>query len=354
MSPVNLPHGAGWYNSFRGSPTTRGPFGAGRLAGVRRGWERCGVKPTIRARVLVALATALGTILIAAVKVTQLQGAADFPYWWEAARMLRAGQNPYQLIAPGGPPFYHDNVFVYPITAAVATLPWSWLPVYVGSALFSAVGMGVLAFGITRENWNRWPGLMSFPVLWAISSGQWSPWVTAAALFPWLGCFGACKPTLGVAAFLYRLRWEYVASGLAICLLGFLFMPSWPWQWVANTHRSLAGNYHVPILVPGGAILALAALRWRRPEARLLLAMACVPQTPLPYDQLALILVPNTRYQSYVFAIWSYIALFLARVPAGHIEGKVASFRYLAYVVTFAYYLPLVILILRRPNRESD
>jgi len=41
MSPVNLPHGAGWYNSFRGSPTTRGPFGAGRLAGVRRGWERC-------------------------------------------------------------------------------------------------------------------------------------------------------------------------------------------------------------------------------------------------------------------------------------------------------------------------
>jgi len=284
------------------------------------------------------------------VKVTQLQGAADFPYWWEAARLLLTGGNPYTAIGPGGPPFYHDNVFVYPLSAAVATLPWSWLPVYVGSALFSAVGMGFLAFGLTRDGWERWPGLMSFPALWAVSSGQWSPWVTAAALMPALGCFGACKPTLGIAAFLYRLRWQYIVSGLAICLLAFALMPDWPLQWVANTKRSLAGNYHVPVLVPGGVILTLAALRWKRPEARLLLTMACVPQTMLAYDQLPLILIPNKRTHAYLFAIWSYLVLFASSIPAGHIKGKAPTLTYLSYVITYGYYLPLLWLVLRRPN----
>ena len=103
---------------------------------------------------------------------------------------------------------------------------------------------------------------------------------------------------------------------------------------------------------PGGFLVALAVLRWRRGEARLLLAMACVPQSMFPYDQLPLTLLARTRMQSYVFAIWSYLFIWAAWF-AGRgwtVVPKVDSLNFLARAIVWGYYLPLVVVVLRRPN----
>jgi hypothetical protein len=275
--------------------------------------------------------------------------------------MLLSGQNPYVAFTRGGP-YDFDNIFVYPLPAALVAVPFTWVSVKLGGALFNGFGVGLLAWALTKDGWARWPLLMSFPTLWAVTSGQWSTYVTAAALMPALGCFGACKPTLGAAAWTYKLRWQYIASGLAICLIAFVVMPDWPAQWYHATQRSLVGNYHVPLLVPGGFLVVAALLRWRRPDARLLVAMACVPQSMFPYDQLPLTLLARTRIQSYLFAIWSYLAIWGGWwIGEGRtVVSKVDSLNFLARAIVWGYYLPLVVLVLRRPNdaglgtRESN
>jgi len=51
--------------------------------------------------------------------------------------------------------------------------------------------------------------------------------------------------------------------------------PAWLGEWSAALHAGR--TYHAPFSRPGGWVLLLAALRWRRPEARLLLAIHCIP-----------------------------------------------------------------------------
>jgi hypothetical protein len=308
--------------------------------------------PTLRSRLIVAVVTAALTAIIASVKFAQVGYPIDFALFWSAGRALVHGLNPYAAVMPGGP-FKFDSGFLYPLPAAIAVAPLGFLPVNVAGQVFAAVGMGSLAFVLTRDGWQRWPILMSFPALWAVSSGQWSPFVTVAALTPAFAWAAACKPTLGLAAYLYRPSWRFLAIGGAFTVLAFLFQPSWPADWIHATQtRAAPGSYHVPLLVPGGIFLLLAALRWRRPEARLLLGMACIPQTMFPYDQLALGLVAQTRLQALVFSLWSYLAVWGARfVGEGPIaESKADTLAYLARVITWTIYLPLLVVVLRRPN----
>ena len=63
-----------------------------------------------------------------------------------------------------------------------------------------------------------------------------------------------------------------------------LVRPDWPLRWIDVSRQTRDINCQVPIAVQGGALLALALLRWRRADARLLLAMACVPQSMMLYD----------------------------------------------------------------------
>ena len=55
--------------------------------------------------------------------------------------------------------------------------------------------------------------------------------------------------------------------------------------------------------------MLLAILRWRRPEARLLIALACVPQSMLLYETVPLFLVPRTFRESALLVALSYVAL---------------------------------------------
>ena len=63
------------------------------------------------------------------------------------------------------------------------------------------------------------------------------------------------------------------------------------------------------IMRPLGFLLLLGALRWRSPEGRLILAMAFVPQSTLPYELLALALIPANLAEMVVYLAGTWIAV---------------------------------------------
>lgn len=307
--------------------------------------------PTVRQRVAVALAAALAAALVAWVKYRQAGPPMDFAFFWVAARAVMAGADPYAVIQRGA---QFDNAFVYPLPAAVTVVPFALMPQAVAGIVFAALGIGCLAYAITSD-WNRWPILMSFPALWAVGAGQWSPFVTAAALVPGFAFAAACKPTLGAAMWLRKPSWRFVWVGLIPVVLSLIVMPDWPVRWLDATRHATEGNYHVPLVQPFGFLLLLAAIRWRSPDARLLLGMAIVPQTMLFYDQLPLLLLARTRTQAYLFALWSYalpvVARFVGNGPTA--DSKTATLHYLAHVITWGMYLPALAWVLWRRDEGS-
>ncbi|MGQ0538059.1 MAG: hypothetical protein ACT4R6_03860, partial [Gemmatimonadaceae bacterium] len=137
--------------------------------------------------------------------------------------------------------------------------------------------------------------LVSAPFVMALNLGQWSPLITVAALSPTLGFLAALKPNIGLAVLLARPSACALGGTAIFAALSILLFPRWPLEWL-QAIRTLPGH-PAPILSVSGAgiVLAAAALRWRTPEGRLLLAMACVPQLMLFADQLPLMLAARTR-----------------------------------------------------------
>jgi hypothetical protein len=104
-----------------------------------------------------------------------------------------------------------------------------------------------------------------------------------------------------------------------------------------------------PILLrPGGVLLLLALIRWRLPEARLLAALACVPQTVGLYETLPLFLIPRTRWQGYALAGSSYVAAFgqvaaVPRLPGMTLDAVLADRWPFLFV---CLYLPALVMVL--------
>jgi hypothetical protein len=136
-----------------------------------------------------------------------------------------------------------------------------------------------------------------------------------------------------------------------LILAAFVVQPGWLGDWLAAVARDRQGAQYVPpVLVGPGALCLLALLRWRRPEARLLAALACIPQNYFFYDQLYLGLVLRSHWQFVVAALWSHAVLAVAaagELPAG--AQQVLSAHY-APVVVIGLYLPALLLVLLRPN----
>ena len=266
----------------------------------------------------------------------------DFAYYLLAAQDVVAGKNPF------------DRLMIYPLTAAVALVPLAPLSVEAAGILFVGFSMGCCAFALTRHNWNRLPILMSFPALWAMSSGQWAPLVACAAVSAGFGWAAACKPTLGLAMLVRTMNWRGFAIAAGFALATLLIQPTWPLAWLSAMRSfSGAGWHHIPVVVPGGVLLLLAALRWRSADGRLLLAMSLIPQSMFPYDQFALGLLARTRLQAIVWGLWSYAVVLVGFVlaPAG-LDTKAANAEYFSYVVVWGYYLPALIVVLRRKNES--
>src|SRR5262249_28654595 len=169
--------------------------------------------------------------------------------------------------------------------------------------IFDAIGFGLFAWVMTRQERVSPPlvALVSLPALMALQTVQWSPLLCAAALTPAIGFLLVAKPTIGLALFVAFPRWR-TAVGCALLLgASFLVSPGWIAEW-------RAGFFTVPHIVApitrwGGPLLLLALTKWKRADARLLLALACVPHTTALYETIPLFLIAETWLQAW--ALWA-------------------------------------------------
>jgi hypothetical protein len=234
------------------------------------------------------------------------RGAGDFGAPWFAATAILHNGDPYRLIGPDGSYVYQDAFhLMYPLTAAVAILPLGFLQQAHAAVVFSWVSSFLFTYAITADGWGRLPILLSMPFLAAAHQPQWSPILAAGFCLPAMAWIFAAKPTLGAALLvstgsLPTFRTALV-GGAVLLLVSLVCVSSWPGEWL----RVVASQSHMtaPILQPGGFIAAAALLRWRRPEARLITALACVPQTVAWYDAAVLLLVASTFRESLLLAV---------------------------------------------------
>jgi hypothetical protein len=98
--------------------------------------------------------------------------------------------------------------------------------------------------------------------------------------------------------------------------------------------------------------LLAALVRWRRPEARLLAALACTPLTPTFYDPVLLYAVTNTFREALVLTVCTF-ALFFIVVFSSPIRTAAEWGDIVATASIWVVYLPCVIMVLRRPNQRD-
>ncbi|MBL0170963.1 MAG: hypothetical protein IPP90_09560 [Gemmatimonadaceae bacterium] len=300
----------------------------------------------------IALATAIVSGLCAWVFLSRPDAPSDFFHYWSAARTLLDGGDPYTVIAEGPANPGHDPT-LYPLPALLLLIPFALLPLAVAGGVFIGLSAGLAAYGLARTGADRLPLFLSAPFLLALSLGQWSPMLVAAALIPTVGFIVSAKPNIGLAVFGARPSRRAVFGAIALLVISLVVMPRWPIEWLANvSHRE---EKFVPLLRPGGFLLAASLLSWRRPEGRLLAIMSIVPQALFFYDQLLLWLVPRTLKQSLLMSIWSFGVFFVwwrvvARGDANYVEQAVPY----AYSLYFPALAVLLWELVARSTRDGD
>jgi hypothetical protein len=275
----------------------------------------------------------------------------DFEQVWYAARAILNGSDPYALIGPGRP-FAFDFAFRYPLPAAVVAIPVAPLPADFACGVFVGIGLACLAWTLMRYGHAPLIGLLSASVASAIDSVQWSPLLAATTAIAPLGIVLAAKPTIGLAMFSARpSRWAFF-GGLAVTAIAFAFLPTWFVEWrAALTDRTGISTlaFH-----PGGAIALLCLLKWRRPEARMLAVLACVPMTPVLYETVPLLLIPRRWWEALLFVFASYVVLgWSMRVPLTDYSYYAAHMANSAAVIALVLYPLAALMVLRRPNHGT-
>ena len=243
--------------------------------------------------------------------------SSDMDQIWWAARSLLHGEDPYQTLPTSHFPF----PFYYPLTAGIIGLPLGLLTLDAARLAFVAGGAALFGYAVGRERPYLWPTFFGLPFLISARSGQWAPILTAAMILPSLGWLAAAKPNLGVAMLAgargRRDALILVAGGTALLAVSLVVNPHWPWEWRealgASTH------FHPLIVRPGGFVMLAALLCWRDPDARLLLALAVIPQTGFFYDTLPACLIARNRRQAAIIALATQVAsLMRGFFPAPH------------------------------------
>jgi hypothetical protein len=278
----------------------------------------------------------------------------DFAQVWFSARAILRGVDPYLLVGPG---LELDWAWplLYPLPAGVIAIPFAPFSPGTASVLFSVIAGVAFAWALMEYGYATLFGFFGAPLHFAAETAQWSPLLSAALVVPAIGMFFVAKPTISVALFAARPTWWPIMGGLLFGAVAFLVQPDWVAGWldaIARNDRAWFPDvpYRAPVLLPGG-ILALAALaRWRRPEARLIAVLACIPQTLMLYETVPLLLVPRSFRESAFMVGLSYVVFYT-------IEGLLPVTRtpqqYLAVsapLVVVGMYLPATLMVLRRPN----
>jgi hypothetical protein len=273
---------------------------------------------------------------------------SDFTQPRAAARIFLQGGNPYTQIGPGRA-FEHEFPLIYPATSAVVAMPFAWASLRLADALFIGLGAALLAWALTRRTFAN-PQLLvfaSFAMMVAAQTVQWSPVLTAAALMPWLGFLFACKPTMGLAMLAaYPSRTAILGAGVFTLVT----IAIWPW-WIPTWLATLPAATHMsaPVMRWGGPFILLALLKWRRQDARLLAALACVPQTPVLYEAVPLFLLVQTFREGTLLIVLTALAGKMIAVTTWGVDYHTfmnASGQWMVWLV----YLPCTVMVLRRPN----
>ena len=274
---------------------------------------------------------------------------SDFEQIWNAARALASGADPYTVVPATGTRY----PLFYPLTAVLVGLPFAGVPFSAARVLWAGASGALFAWAALRYGRGLPAALLSASFLNAVIQGQWSPLLTAAVVLPSLSWALAVKPSIGAALFAAFPSRRAVVGGVILLGLSVAVSPTWPFRWLEALK---ATSHMVPLVArPGGFILLLALVRWRRPEARLLAALACVPQTIGLYETLPLFLIPRTRWQGYGLAGLSYVAAFAQAAAAPRLPGMTLDAMLAARwpFIFFCLYLPALVMVLLPRRAEA-
>src|SRR5262245_4111465 len=273
--------------------------------------------------------------------------ASDFYLVHSGATAWLAGLDPYAVVGPGKP-FNWGFPLAYPFTAVLAAIPFSFFPFQFAQSLFAACGAALFGWSIQRDRQWRfaWYAVPSLALVVAVVYAQWSTWLVTAALVPGWGALLACKPTIGAAMWAISMSRRTLAGAAAFLALSLVLLPSWPASWLAT----LASVSHMkaPVQYWGGPLLLLALLKWRRAEARMLGALALVPQTAVVYEALPLFLIPRSHPQAIALCLLTWFIPTDNPVTSG--PAYDAWMQNSGQLIVYLLYLPCLAMVLTRPH----
>jgi len=300
--------------------------------------------------VIVALLVAFASVGLVTWYAAGRHYQADFDGFFAGAVALRRGLNPYETVGPGHAVEWWTPLY-YPAPALVLLLPLTPLSLEVARCVFVGLSTFILGYALARQS-SPWLFMMlaSQAYISCVALGQWSILLLAAFYLPWLRGISVAKPNLSLPLLASSEANRNLVSfivGVALMVgLAFMSRPSWFGEW-----RHVIVDLPLQrsaIFLPGGIIILASLLRWRRPEARYLAALALVPQTPGLYSDLLLFAVPRGKWEVAILALLSHVAY---HVSALNVAGTAADrlARYGALTVPILM-LPCLIMVLRRPN----
>lgn len=264
--------------------------------------------------------------------------SSDFDLLYNAAVHLVQGESAYPVAT---------QWFTYPLPAVLLVVPFTAIPLEAARLIFDVLVGWAFVFALWRYRGTfALLAVLSGALLFAISNGQTTPLMVAASLVPALGFLLVVKPNTSAALWLARPSGMAALGVIAFLVLSLVILPSWPRDWWTAL---LQDNTDLvpPILRPFGLVLLLAALRWRSPEGRLLLAIAFIPQNTLPHELIPLALIPANLVEMGIFVAGSWIALAVV-ADQMHLSHNIAEWTAASWPVTLgAVYLPMLYLVLR-------
>jgi hypothetical protein len=278
---------------------------------------------------------------------------SDFSIAWAGGRALLNGEDPYDVVGPGRAyPFPYR--LLYPMPALMVALPFAGLPLSVVDPLFVGISAALFAWAVTRHRLDA-PALLAFAsiaMITAMQVSQWAPLLIAAALMPVpLGFLLAAKPTIGAALWIAYPSVRSAGLAAGFVALSFVLYPWWLEPWRATLDDTV--HMAAPIATHGGPVLLAALWRWRLPEARLLLALACVPQTPQIYEAVPLFLIAKTLEEGLALVGLTLLVWILRNAVS---VDYAAGLWWTGQLMVLLLYLPCLVMILRREHstRETD
>ena len=262
-----------------------------------------------------------------------------------AAQRFLAGQDPYGITGSGQLPMLWWRFF-YPLPAVVLGMPFMWLSPQACAMAFVVCSAWFLGFVLTRDGFERVPMVMSIPFLAAAQFAQTGPLILALALLPALRGLAMLKPNIGLAMFAWHPVWRDVIVAGVVFGVSVVIWPAWPGHWLLTVQAQ--PPHHSPVLIGVGAVCLVSVLRWRLPEARLLLAMSIIPHGLYFYDELPLFLVAQTTRESMVLTAASWLGWLAWNItsPGPNIVDTQPW-------VVASMYLPALVMVLRRRRQSS-